>query len=79
MSELLFWVPPFAVCALGIIYLVFGESRPLAKILLAALFFVGIYFQFFASGRTASLIGLLIQVVLGISLSLWLRAHQSSA
>ena len=74
MSPLLNLVPVVASMVLGVMYLFLGRAGPALKIVGTIVFVAAFYLQFFSSH---TLVGLLFQVGLGLSLAIWQRVSLS--
>ena len=74
MVPFLVWIPAGVSAIIGVVYVFYGDAKPLYKMLGVALFVVATYLQFFSSYALA---GLLLQVGLALSLALWLRMGAS--
>lgn len=71
-----FWLPAVVSFLFGLVYLFYGDARPPYKVLLAVLFCVAVYLQFFSRQVVA---GLLLQVALAVYLAIWLRVSKVMA
>jgi hypothetical protein len=68
--QFLFLAPVLTSLVLGIVFLLFGDTRPALKLAAALVFFIALYLQF----RTRfTLAGLLLQSALALCLAIWKR------
>ena len=67
----LVWVPVATSVTLGVVYMFSADGRARSKLVVAGVFFVAVYLQFFSRHALA---GLLLNVGLAISLLLWRKA-----
>jgi len=67
---LLVFVPAIVTLVLGIPFLAMSETSPVLKLAGVVIFAVAVYLQFFSRFGLA---GMLIQIALAISLTLWRR------
>jgi len=67
---LLFLIPVFVTLVLGLVFVALGSASPAFKLFGIGVFFLAVYLQFFSRFVLA---GLLIQIALALSLTLWRR------
>jgi len=65
-------VPAATSLILGIVYLVAGDASLARKLLVAAVFLIAVYLQFFSLHVLA---GMLLQLVLALGLAVWRKTN----
>ena len=64
------FIPPALSLVLTVIFLFTSDSRPLVKLVVAAVYLGGLYLQFASPYR---LVGLIVQIILAIGLLRWMK------
>ena len=75
MIPFLMLIPFFVTLVLGCVYLLMGSAGPGFKLTGIVVFGLAVYFQFFSRFALA---GMLLQVVLAFSLTLWHKMESGS-
>lgn len=70
---MLSWLPPLVSLVLTIVFVLTADAGPRAKGGVVAVFFAALLLQYRGSGLAAPVIGLVLQVILAVSLLLWLK------
>ena len=73
MIPYIFWLPPFVSLVLSVVYWIWGDGSPAAKLAVAMVFLLALVLQFGVAQVLASVVGLVLQVGLGVYLSLYLK------